>query len=151
MLQFTVISDALTELPLTFLWLNLYYLFVVTIYTVATIITFIATINSICQDIPSLNKRRFRTCVAICFALGCISMITTTEGAMAYYPVFKRKVSLVFLVVNVIALCGIVLFYGIKTVKHDILFIYRSPLTPLLWYSVTLLPMILLVNINHSY
>lgn len=146
MLQFTVFTDTLTQLPLSFVWLNLHYIVLLIVHLSTTIITITATVNSICQAAPSLNKYRFRTCAVACSIIGCVSMITTTEGAMAYNRTIKRKLPIIFLIINVIAPCGIVFIYGAKTVKHDILFIYKSSLTAIFWYAVTLLPIILMVS-----
>lgn len=151
MLQFTVFTDVLANLPLPFIWLNLHYIVLLIVHIITTIIAVTATVNSLCQAMPSLNRNRFRTCAIICFAIGCASTLTTTEGAMAFNAAISRKLSIVYLVINVIALIGIVFVYGIKTLKDDILFTYRSVLTPMLWSSSSLLPILLLVSRNSTY
>lgn len=145
MLQFTVFADALTQLPFPFVWLNMHYIVLLIVHLTTTIITITATVNSIFQALPSLNKYRFRICALVCCIIACVTMITTSEGAKAYDRTIRRKFAVVFLVINVVALCGIVFIYGAKTVKHDILFIYKSSLTSIFWCAVTLLPIMLMV------
>lgn len=80
--------------------------------------------------------------------MGCLTMIfTTTRGAMVYDKLLNRGLAFSFLIIDVGALCGIVFIYGVKTLKHDILFIYGNTLIPLFWFSITLLPIVFMVNI----
>lgn len=150
MLQFTVFADILTQLPLPFLWLNIHYISLFIIHQAYSIITITAVVNSVCQMKPSFSKYRFHICVALCCILGVISMISTVQGARSFMKAIKRSLCLVFLVVNVFTLCGIIFIYGVKTLKHDILFIFGHTLTPIFWFSITLLPIIFLVNTNHQ-
>lgn len=145
MLQFSVFVDVLAELPLPFIWLNIHYVGVFILHLCETIITVTATLNSLSQAIPCAAKHRIRTCALICLVLGCLNMFTVTEGGEAYDTAVKRGLSFVFLIINVFSVSGIVFIYGVKTLKHDILFIYGSTLTPLFWFSITLLPIVLMV------
>lgn len=145
MLQFTIFVDVLADLPLPFIWLNLHYFSIFVLHMSATIIAVTATVNSLCQAIPSLAKYRFRTCGIICLSLALISMARVTQIAIAYDKAIKRGLTYVFLIINLFSLLGIVFIYGVKTLKHDILFIYGNTLTRMFWYSITLLPIVFLV------
>lgn len=145
MLQFTVFVDVLAELPLPFIWLNIHYVSIFIMHLSATIITVTASLNSLSEATPYVAKHRIRTSAVICLVLGCLNMITVTEGAEAYDTTIRRGLSFTFLIINVFSVSGIVFIYGVKTLKHDILFMYGNTLIPLFWFSITLLPIVLMV------
>lgn len=154
MVRYTIFSDVLSEYPLPFIWVNIHHLTLLILCIPTSVIAVTATVNSICQAVPSLNKYRFRVCGLICTVIGCVSMLLTTQGARAYEKAIKRGFSFVFLVINVFALFGLLFVYGVKTLKHDFHFIYGHSVTRVFWFSITFLPIILTVsehkNCNYS-
>lgn len=154
MYQFSMFLDVLADMPLPLVWLFLYYVAVFILHMIPSVISITSVVNSICQASSSIAKNRTRTCGVTCILLGTLSMLLLTEGAMLYQPFFTRSVSFVALVTNVGALMFIIFIYGIKTLKHDFLFVYKSALVPWFWLSVTLLPVLSLVTMlfyNYHY